>query len=359
MSFKLQKLAIAAMWAGAAMGAAAQGKIVKDAEGNTGYSSAEACDAAVIAGTAQFYRPSTRMAPKRRAGEATVTGMTLRELGAEYERGACDKGAPHAFGRGGVSKALQGSWIPYSPTMAVNAYKSKDGKVVRVSMRDCDNNFSGMFPRGVPAPAPKAAAPVVAPVAVAPAPVVAAPAPVAPAPVVSPAPVALKPAAVVAFPYVFGTVGAQRDLVGNAPINGIAQHDDHDSKLALQLGAGYQFNKLWGAEAFAQTSRRHLFENGFESDARTLGLRATLGQDLSETTRVFGKLGVARIDHPQDTAGSAQTRPTLGVGMLYNLGNNLALRGDFDHFPKKSSSAGKDWKALNYLGIGLQYSFMP
>jgi hypothetical protein len=45
--------------------------------------------------------------------------------------------------------------------------------------------------------------------------------------------------------------------------------------------------------------------------------------------------------------------------MLYNLGNNLALRGDFDHFLKKSGSAGKDWKALNYLGIGLQYSFMP
>ena len=46
-----------------------------------------------------------------------------------------------------------------------------------------------------------------------------------------------KAAEVVAFPYVFGTVGAQRDLIGNGPIDGIAQHNDHDTKPALQLGA--------------------------------------------------------------------------------------------------------------------------
>lgn len=355
MTFNLRSVAFAAVLAAAATTAAAQTNVIKDADGNVGYATAEACDAAVLGGTAKFYTPSTRMAPKRRAGEATVTGMTLKDLGAEYNLGACDKGAPHAFGRGGVSKTLQGKWIPYSASMPINAYKDKSGKVVRVTMRDCDNNFSGMFPRGVPAPAPKAAAPV-APVVVAPAPVVVAPAPVA-AP--APAPVALKPAAVVAFPYVFGTLGAQRDLIGNDAVNGIAQHDDHDSKLALQAGAGYQFNKLWGAEAFVQAGKRLSYENGFESEARTLGLRATVGQDIGSAARVFAKLGIARVDHPQDTAGSAQTRPTVGLGMTYNLNNNLALRGDFDHYVKKSNSSGKDWKALNYVGIGLQYSFKP
>lgn len=355
MTFTLRNVAIATMWASAAMTAAAQSNFIKDADGNVGYATAEACDAAVLDGSAKFYTPSTRMAPKRRAGEATVTGMTLKELGAEYNLGACDKGAPHAFGRGGVSKALQGRWIPYSASMPINAYKDKSGKIVRVTMRDCDNNFSGMFPRGVPAPAPKAAvAPVVVP---APAPVVVAPPPVA-APMPAPAPVALKPAAVVNFPYVFGTLGAQRDLVGNDAVNGIAQHDDHDSKLALQAGAGYQFNKLWGVEGFVQAGKRLNYENGFESQTRALGLRATVGQDLSESTRLFGKLGVARVEHPADSSG-AQTRPTVGLGVLVDLGNNLALRGDFDHYLKKSSSAGRDWKSLNYVGLGLQYSFKP
>lgn len=355
MTFNLKSIAFATMLAAGATTVAAQTNVIKDADGNVGYTTAEACDAAVFDGSAKFYSPSTRMAPKRRAGEATVTGMTLKDLGAEYNLGACDKGAPHAFGRGGVSKALQGRWIPYSASMPINAYKDKSGKIVRVTMRDCDNNFSGMFPRGVPAPAPKAAAPV-APVVVAPAPVVVAPAPVVVAP--APAPVAVKPA-VVAFPYVFGTLGAQRDLIGNDAVGGIAQHDDHDTKLALQAGAGYQFNKLWGAEAFVQAGKRLNYENGFESQARTLGLRGTVGQDIGEAARVFAKLGVARVDHPQDTAGSAQTRPTVGLGVTYNLSNNLALRGDFDHYVKKSTSSGRDWKALNYVGFGLQYSFKP
>lgn len=357
MTFNLRSVAFASLLATTAMGAAAQSAPVKDADGNVGYATAQECDAAVQNGTAQFYRPSTRMAPKRRAGEATVTGSTLKDLGAEYNLGACDQGAPHAMGRGGVSKALQGRWIPYSASMPINAYKAKDGKIVRVTMRDCDNNFSGAFPRAVPAPAPKVvAAPVAAP---APAPVVVAPAP-APAPVMAPAPapVALKAAPIISnFPYVFGTIGAQRDLLGNSPVGGIAQHDDHDSKLALQAGAGYQINKLWGVEAFAQAGKALSFENRFESKANTMGLRATVGQNLSDAVRLFGKLGVARVDHPADTAGSAQTRPTVGLGLTMNLNNNLALRGDFDHYVKKSTSTGKDWKALNYLGLGLQYSF--
>ena len=125
MTFNLRSVAFAAVLAAAATSAAAQTNVIKDADGNVGYATAEACVAAVLGGTAKFYTPSTRMAPKRRAGEATVTGMTLKDLGAEYNLGACDKGAPHAFGRGGVSKTLQGSWIPYSASMPINAYNDK------------------------------------------------------------------------------------------------------------------------------------------------------------------------------------------------------------------------------------------
>jgi hypothetical protein len=357
MTFKLQSVALASLLATVAMSAAAQTAVAKDGHGNVGYATAQACDAAVLAGTAQFYRPSTRMAPKRRAGEASVSKMVLKDLGPEYSLGACDLGAGHAMGRGGVAKVLQGTWIAYSPSMAVNAYKSKDGKVVRVTMNECDNNFSGAAPRGVPAPAPKAVAPapVVAP-APAPAPVVVAPPP-APAP--APAPVALKPAPVISFPYVFGTVGAQRDLIGNDAINGIAQHPDHDTKPALQVGAGYQFDKMWGVEGFVQAGKKLSYENGFSSEVRSFGVRATAGQDISESTRVFAKLGLARVDHAADSFGAAQTRPTLGLGVLYKLNDQLSLRGDFDHFVKKSSGTGKDWRALNYVGIGLQYAFKP
>lgn len=344
MSLALHRIAQAAVLASVATVAAAQTAApIKDRDGNTGYTSAEACDAAIQAGTAKFYRPQTFQKPKLRAGEASVAPMRLKEINPDFAKGACDVGVATARGRGGVSKALQGKWIPYSPDMEVNAYKDKDGKIVRVTMRQCDNHFSNVMPRPTPAPAP---APAPAPVVVAP--------PPAPAPV--PAPVELKAAEVIAFPYVFGTLGAQRDLVSNGPIAGIAQHDDHDSKLALQAGVGYQFNKMWGAEVFLQGGREHDFENLMEAKASVLGLRGTLGTDLGESTRLFGKLGVARVKHTGDGEGT-QTRPTLGLGLTHALSNNLSLRGDLDLFLKKSSDDARAWKQMYYLGAGVQYNF--
>jgi opacity protein-like surface antigen len=161
---------------------------------------------------------------------------------------------------------------------------------------------------------------------------------------------------VVTFPYVFGTLGAQRDLISNGPIDGIAQHDDHDSKTALQLGAGYQFNPLWGAEAFAQFGSGHRFENRMESKVSALGLRATVGQNLNDATRLFGKLGVARVKHTGDEAGT-QTRPTLGLGLTHAFSKNLSLRSDLDLFVKKSADDARSWKELMYLGVGVQYNF--
>lgn len=350
MSFVFHRVALACSLVSLASVAAAQStSLTTDRDGNTGYATPEACDAAIQSGKARFYQPQTRQKPKLQAGEASVAPMLLRDLSPSYDKGACDKGVATARGRGGVSRALQGKWIPFSPAMEVNAYKNKDGKVVRVTMRQCDNHFSDLLPR----PTPVAVAPVPAPVAApAPAPMVA-PAPrpmLAPAPVVAPAP------EVVAFPYVFGTLGALRDLIGNGPVNGIAQHDDHDTKPALQAGVGYQFNELLGAEVFVQSGRGHDFENGVESKVSALGLRATVGQNLGEATRLFSKIGVARVKHTGDVEGS-QTRPTLGLGLTHAFSKNLSLRSDVDMFLKKSSNAPRSWKDLVYLGVGAQYSF--
>lgn len=351
MSHVLHRVALAAALASlGSVATAATAGLTTDRDGNTGYATPEACDAAIQGGTAKFYKPQTKQKPKLQAGEVSVAPMLLKDLSPNYAKGACDKGVATARGRGGVSKALQGKWIPFSPTMEVNAYKDASGKIVRVTMRQCDNHFSDLLPRPTPVVVAPAPAPAPAPVVVAPAPV---PAP-APAPV--PAPVLKAAPEVVSFPYVFGTLGAQRDLISNGPIAGIAQHDDHDSKLALQGGVGYQINKIWGAEAFAQFGSGHDFENGVESKVRALGLRATAGTNLGEATRVFGKLGVASVKHTGDVEGS-QTRPTLGLGLTHAFSKNLALRSDLDWFLKKSSDGARSWKELVYLGVGVQYNF--
>ncbi|QCB45343.1 outer membrane beta-barrel protein [Hydrogenophaga sp. PAMC20947] len=350
---KLKKLNALMLLSGAAVFQAHAG-MVQDANGNVAYDTAAECDAAVQGGQARFYQPSTKMAAQKRKGEATVRVVRLDEVDAQYKLGACDLGVGRKFGRNGVAKPLQGKYVPFSPAMPVQVYASKSGETMRVSMAKCDNRFSDNLPRAVPMPV---AAPV--PVAVAPAPVPKA-APMA-APVVAapaPAPVVAAPAARMT-PYVFGTVGAQRDLIGNGPIDGLAQFDDHDTKLAAQGGVGVQFGPLWGIEGFAQGGKGHSFENGSEYKTRVLGLRGTVGQDIGSSARVFAKLGVASVTHTGDSPSASQTRPTVGLGMLMHLTENLALRGDFDHYVKKSGGSGASWKALNYVGVGLQYSFMP
>ena len=54
---------------------------------------------------------------------------------------------------------------------------------------------------------------------------------------------------------------------------------------------------------------------------------------------------------------NTQTRATAGVGMTYDLTNNLALRADYDHYFKRGSDNDITWKGANYLGLGLQYNF--
>ena len=350
---KLKKLNALMLLSGAAVFQAHAG-MVQDANGNVGYDTAAECDAAVQNGQARFYQPSTKMAALKRKGEATVRVTRLDEVDAQYKLGACDLGVGRKNGRNGVAKPLQGKYVPFSPAMPVHVYASKSGETMRVSMAKCDNRFADNLPRAVPMPK---AAP--APVAAAPAPAaMPAPVAVAPAPAPAPAPVVAAPASRMT-PYVFGTVGAQRDLVGNGPIAGIAQHDDHDSKLAAQAGVGYQFGPLWGVEGFVQGGKSLSYENGSEYSTRALGLRGTVGQDIGSAARVFAKLGVARVTHSGDAPSASQTRPTVGLGVLVNLSENLALRGDFDHYVKKSGGSGASWKALNYVGVGLQYSFMP
>ncbi len=316
---------------GALFAASAQAGYVTDSHGNVGYDTAAECDAAVQAGTAKFYESFTSKPALLRAGEVSVKTARLGDLGSQYRLGACDMGVGKKLGRDGVATALQGKYVPYSPSMPVNVYFDKNGQPVRVTMQKCDNWFSGNSPRPV---APKA---VVAPVAAAP--VVAAPA-----------------VAAGLRPYVFGTLGALNDGVKEVGIG-----DDRSTKFAGQVGVGMQFNEWLGGELFYQGGSRHSYtaDDGDVTKVRnnTYGARLTAGTQIADKTRVFAKAGVAGVRHSAPEYKNTQTRATAGVGMTYDLTNNLALRADYDHYFKRGSDNDITWKGANYLGLGLQYNF--
>ena len=136
--------------------------MVSDAHGNVGYDTAEECDAAVQSGQAKFYESFTHKPTLKRPGETSVQAATIKDLGPQYRLGACDKGVGRRMGRDGVSKALQGKYIPFSPDMQVNVYLDASGKPTRASMQQCDNWFSGNAPRAVPLPPERAPEPAAA-----------------------------------------------------------------------------------------------------------------------------------------------------------------------------------------------------
>lgn len=364
----------------------AKADMVTDAHGNVGYDTAAECDAAVANGTARFYTPFTNKAPLKRKGEAKVQTASLRDLGEQYARGACDVGVGRRMGREGVSTALQGKFIPFSPDMPVNVYTDKAGNAVRVTMAQCDNWFSGSAPRPV-AVVPTAATPVTQPSE----------------PVVDVTP-AVVPAAAAAFaakPYVFGTIGAldmetdatyPRDgkplTVNGVSVLGVAK-DNRDTRVGGQVGFGVQFNKLLGAELFYTGSANHKLDMDAISTLGTqkyqtkteqhiYGTRLTVGHNFTDAFRVFAKGGVAgtttkikEISGGDAAAAVAMTpylqnwlegkkgtyaRGTAGLGATYNVTDKLAIRGDYDHFFKKKYK-GFENVGQNYVGVGVQYNF--
>ena len=124
-----------------------------DPNGNVGYDTLAECVAAIESGSAKFYQPFTTHPPLKRAGEAEVRPMELKALSvADYSKGSCDIGVGRSNNRDGVSALLIGKFVPYAPNMPVNAYFDSTGKLVRASMLQCDNNFSGAFPRPLGTP---------------------------------------------------------------------------------------------------------------------------------------------------------------------------------------------------------------
>lgn len=145
---------------------------------------------------------------------------------------------------------------------------------------------------------------------------------------------------------VYGTIGQVRDsldksvmdrLVGNA---GPSSTNDNPTTLKLQMA--YNFNRNWAIEggvvgsnnltyttAQGQLSRKYTIVN--ISIAGSL----PLGNGFSGT----GRLGIAhtRIVGGGDINGKtfatgSRTDPTFGIGLKYDINQNLSLRADLDNF---------------------------
>ena len=201
---------------GAVISIPAQAAIHYDSHGNVGYDTLTECQTAIQSGTAKFYRSSTTHKPLLRGSEVSVDTGRLGNLAPQYSKGTCDIGTGRRDGRDGVARAIQGKYVPYSPDMLINQYSDSSGNIVRVSMQQCDNWFSGPIPQGMPdVPKP---VPVIQPVVTAP----------VPAPI--PQPVVLVPTPLAAVSAAAGSIPVWVPVVaGVAAVILLASGGDSDS----------------------------------------------------------------------------------------------------------------------------------
>jgi hypothetical protein len=332
--------------------------ITTDVRGNTAYDTAAECDAAVQNGTARFYVPEAKNKPLRLKGEKSVKTSRISDLGDQYRLGACDIGVGKQNGRVGVDRKLQGKYVAYSPAMPLNTYLDASGNVVRVSMLGCDNRFSAAVPRPVSMPAPVVIAPPPVVVAAAPAAVVLEPPMPAPAPMPPPmivvAPPAPTPPPISLHRYIFGMVAAQNDAICH--VDG-----DNATLLVGQVGAGMNFNAMLGGEIYAQAAKSHTYsgtKTPGTSNTSAIGARLTVGTQLTPQTRIFAKVGAAYVNHKFGDDSKSEARPTLGIGLTYDLTPALSIRGDADmSFKRTKNQTHPAWTDDKFVGIGLQYKF--
>lgn len=182
---------------------------------------------------------------------------------------------------------------------------------------------------------------------------------------------AVVPTAARMTPYLFGSLGSAMDSVIHIAGDPGQSVGASDSQTGLQLGAGMQFNELLGAEGFVQGGKRHgyMAANGqaYTQAVRSFGARLTLGSDVTERLRLFGKAGLARVIHSgraqwgtvaeEQAYSNRQTRSLIGFGVAYRLTDRLALRADADHIFQRRNDKDTGWGNLNYFGLGLQYSY--
>ncbi len=139
-----------------------------------------------------------------------------------------------------------------------------------------------------------------------------------------------------------------------------------DGRVGFKAFAGYNFNSTFAMEAGYGDYGRYVLKNtgpGTSGDASIdvamLYLAAKGTHMFTERFGVFGKLGVAhtRFDqHGLGTGDVTMTRPMFGLGLQYNLSQQLALTLEIDRYGRKDTGP-KTRYDLNKLEAGIKFSF--
>lgn len=152
----------------------------------------------------------------------------------------------------------------------------------------------------------------------------------------------------------------------NYRISGANNVDSDGYKASGKLFGGVDIDQTWAVEAGYtdfRKSRANYTLNGVnsrvESDGYGTYLAAKASLPLNQQTSVYGKLGVAytKADLRSNTPGlngkDDDTGLYAGVGLQYNVSQNVSLLAEYERYGKKKDFGAKP----DVFTIGAKYTF--
>ena len=149
-----------------------------------------------------------------------------------------------------------------------------------------------------------------------------------------------------------------------------------DSATAWKLYTGYQASRYLGFEGAYANLGQYSLNTSVSAPAAGTGtgtwqannvwsLAAVGYLPLGENFSAFGKLGLAYSNVNFTYAGPAtaisagknSSSPLYGLGLKYDLGSNMALRGEFERYQNVGDSSTTGQTSVNVWTLGIQYKF--
>ncbi len=147
----------------------------------------------------------------------------------------------------------------------------------------------------------------------------------------------------------------------------VAGVDMAEDSTSGKLFAGYQFNRVLGAEAgLIQFGNAIVSSGGIDVVSRpsSLYLAATGAMPLNEQWALYAKLGVARTHSRisatmggwSDAVAANHTGPMFGAGVGYSLNAKVLLFAEFEQFGKVLNEGAFCLK-LQHVAFGARFKF--
>lgn len=151
-------------------------------------------------------------------------------------------------------------------------------------------------------------------------------------------------------------------------LSGTSNGSSDGWKASGKVFAGYDFDQTWGVEGGYTDFRKSTFNytdtatgtrGSAQSDGHSFYLAGKATAPINEQVSVYGKLGAARNKSSLSSATPAfnrsdsKTEVYAGVGVQYNVNQNVALTAEYERYGKSKDFGAKP----DVLTVAAKYAF--